>query len=256
MSGSDDDLEAGLLALQRLLEETVEKHRRRMERDSLITAVGPDSEGVASSVRQLATEVEESVDAVLADTESLDAVQAACEELISARRDVRGRLLCAQGLLNQGLIPRWMLEHPCTDVRVARLPMLQVVIVDSRAALVTTPSTAGRQASVIRAATVIQTFGTLFESLWWHAVPVEDRIEFGDRRQAQTALRILECLLAGVTDEVAARELSVSLRTYRRHVADITSLLGASSRFQAGVRAAELGLLPQSSDRKPGFPPQ
>ncbi|NEE20393.1 response regulator transcription factor, partial [Streptomyces sp. SID7499] len=45
------------------------------------------------------------------------------------------------------------------------------------------------------------------------------------------------------TDEVAARELTVSVRTYRRYVAEIMTLLDATSRFQAGVRAAELGLL-------------
>jgi DNA-binding NarL/FixJ family response regulator len=42
---------------------------------------------------------------------------------------------------------------------------------------------------------------------------------------------------------VAARELNVSLRTYRRHVAEILRELGASSRFQAGARAVELGLM-------------
>jgi DNA-binding NarL/FixJ family response regulator len=35
----------------------------------------------------------------------------------------------------------------------------------------------------------------------------------------------------------------VSLRTYRRHVAEIMRELDANSRFQAGARAVELGLL-------------
>ena len=61
-------------------------------------------------------------------------------------------------------------------------------------------------------------------------------------RGAQTR-RILEQLCAGRTDDVAAREIDVSLRTYRRHVADIMRELGATSRFQAGARAVELGLL-------------
>ena len=37
--------------------------------------------------------------------------------------------------------------------------------------------------------------------------------------------------------------MQVSLRTYRRYVAEIMRELGANSRFQAGVRAVELGLL-------------
>ncbi|MEV0087319.1 hypothetical protein [Saccharopolyspora sp. NPDC050642] len=60
------------------------------------------------------------------------------------------------------------------------------------------------------------------------------------------AQQVLKMLYAGHTYEVAAQELAVSVRTYRRCVAEIVELLGANSRFQAGVRAAEVGLLPAS----------
>ena len=42
--------------------------------------------------------------------------------------------------------------------------------------------------------------------------------------------------------EAAARRLGTSLRTYRRRVAELMAALEAGSRFQAGVRAGELGL--------------
>jgi DNA-binding NarL/FixJ family response regulator len=45
------------------------------------------------------------------------------------------------------------------------------------------------------------------------------------------------------TDETAVRALGVSLRTYRRRVAELMTALGAASRFQAGARARELGLV-------------
>jgi DNA-binding NarL/FixJ family response regulator len=47
---------------------------------------------------------------------------------------------------------------------------------------------------------------------------------------------------AALTDETAARRLGTSLRTYRRRVAELMAALEAGSRFQAGVRAGELGL--------------
>ncbi len=50
---------------------------------------------------------------------------------------------------------------------------------------------------------------------------------------------------AGLTDEVAARRLGTSLRTYRRRVAELMAALKAGSRFQAEVRAGELGLARQ-----------
>ncbi|WP_067714353.1 helix-turn-helix transcriptional regulator [Nocardia yamanashiensis] len=54
---------------------------------------------------------------------------------------------------------------------------------------------------------------------------------------------VLHTLALGLKDETAARRLGVSLRTYRRHVADLMARLGVATRFQIGVRAAELGLL-------------
>ncbi|MDG9711379.1 hypothetical protein [Streptomyces sp. DH10] len=53
---------------------------------------------------------------------------------------------------------------------------------------------------------------------------------------------VLRALGSGATDETAARELGMSLRTYRRRVAERLNALGAGSRFQAGMRAGELGL--------------
>ncbi|MET8679631.1 helix-turn-helix transcriptional regulator [Streptomyces sp. NPDC004647] len=59
--------------------------------------------------------------------------------------------------------------------------------------------------------------------------------------------QVLHLMAMGYKDEVAARRASLSLRTYRRHVATIMKELGAESRFQAGVRAAQIGLLDDHS---------
>ena len=45
-----------------------------------------------------------------------------------------------------------------------------------------------------------------------------------------------------LADEAAARRLGTSLRTYRRRVAELMAALEVGSRFQAGMRAGELGL--------------
>lgn len=59
-------------------------------------------------------------------------------------------------------------------------------------------------------------------------------------------LAVVDAMSTGLKDEAAARRLSVSLRTYRRYVADIMTRLGVATRFQLGVRAAELGILAES----------
>jgi DNA-binding NarL/FixJ family response regulator len=58
----------------------------------------------------------------------------------------------------------------------------------------------------------------------------------------EQGLTILRLLSAGQKDETAARSMGLSVRTYRRRVAELMTLLGADSRFQAGVRARALGL--------------
>jgi DNA-binding NarL/FixJ family response regulator len=50
-------------------------------------------------------------------------------------------------------------------------------------------------------------------------------------------------MAGGAKDELIARRLGISLRTCRRYIADLTKDLGAQSRFQAGVLAAQRGLL-------------
>ncbi len=57
------------------------------------------------------------------------------------------------------------------------------------------------------------------------------------------SLAVLQTLNAGLKDEVAARRLSVSLRTYRRRIAELMDYFGVNTRFELGVRVAEVGLL-------------
>lgn len=53
---------------------------------------------------------------------------------------------------------------------------------------------------------------------------------------------VLRQMSQGFKDETAARNVGVSLRTYRRTVAQLMDRLNAQSRFQAGYQAAQLGL--------------
>lgn len=59
----------------------------------------------------------------------------------------------------------------------------------------------------------------------------------------QTARSVLALLADGHKDEVVARRLGCSVRTARRHISSLMELLESGSRFQAGARAAQAGLL-------------
>jgi DNA-binding NarL/FixJ family response regulator len=83
---------------------------------------------------------------------------------------------------------------------------------------------------------------SLFRAVWDAAVDLETYLR-GDVPHLDARGRmILEALGWGLTDESAAKRLGVSLRTYRRRVAELMAELEADSRFQAGLRAGELGL--------------
>lgn len=170
----------------------------------------------------------------------------------AGRRAVRARLLCTPGALDRQFVQRHAGGPVPLEVRVARIPLLAAVVVDGRAALVCADAAVGRRASTIRDPGVVEAMRTLFTGIWRKSLAAGERLDDGDRSRKEMLRQILEWLRLGVTDEVAARELSVSVRTYRRYVAEMMSLLGADSRFQAGVRAAELGLLPAAPAAPPG----
>ncbi|MFJ8025880.1 DNA-binding response regulator [Streptomyces sp. NPDC096311] len=82
----------------------------------------------------------------------------------------------------------------------------------------------------------------LFEAAWEIAADLEVFLS-SDRPQLDAQARtVLRALGSGATDEAAARERGMSVRTYRRRVVELLVALDADSRFQAGIRAGELGL--------------
>ncbi|MET8042617.1 helix-turn-helix transcriptional regulator [Micromonospora sp. NPDC005215] len=83
----------------------------------------------------------------------------------------------------------------------------------------------------------------LFDGIWQQAHPFCEPVVATDERRTRQEVAVTELLAAGYTDEVIARRLGVSVRTARRTVAELMKRLRASSRFQAGVRAAERGWL-------------
>lgn len=100
-------------------------------------------------------------------------------------------------------------------------------------------------AVAIRHEWVVAYLCEIFEQTWTRARPFAVAAAEGLEQVAQDIDRtIIELLAAGLKDETIARRLGMSLRTARRHIADIMQRLGAESRFQAGVAAARTDLLP------------
>ncbi|MFE6864739.1 hypothetical protein [Nocardia sp. NPDC057668] len=129
-----------------------------------------------------------------------------------------------------------------SQVRVATSDFCNTIVIDRRVAVLWAGGADAPRGFLV---TEPMLLGAIHEFAvrTWSAAPVFRDHRAGAQLSDATARATLECLAAGLKDEAAARRMSVSLRTYRRYVADLMIRLNAPSRFQLGVRAAELGLL-------------
>ncbi len=94
------------------------------------------------------------------------------------------------------------------------------------------------QRLLVRQPALVAALRQLFDLLWdrAHVPPGSSEAIHTDGRRQLVAM-----LAQGLVDDQIARALGCSVRTVRRRVADLLAELGASSRFQAGVRAGERG---------------
>jgi DNA-binding CsgD family transcriptional regulator len=127
-------------------------------------------------------------------------------------------------------------------VRTMPLVPMNALIIDGSVAVLPA-DTANGSVAVLRLSSVVTTATELFERVWPDAVPLADSDVPLDTDLSLREREMLRLLSLGATDEVAAAQLGISVRTVRRMVAQIMHRLGARSRFQAGVKAADRGWL-------------
>ena len=131
-----------------------------------------------------------------------------------------------------------------TQLRISSAPLPhETIILDRRVAILAgQPSPLGREYTVTTSPVLVGGVYSLFTAAWEAATDLGAYLRGEVPELAPEAREILRALGTGLTDEAAPRQLGTSLRTYRRRVAELMAALDAGSRFQAGVRAGELGL--------------
>ncbi|MFJ9845002.1 LuxR C-terminal-related transcriptional regulator [Kitasatospora sp. NPDC101155] len=249
-------MEQALLQARSLIESTVSLHRRSTGGSTHLTRT--EANAIGESLDDLIGGARHSVSiALIAANDFTEAVSRAMEQLLpdfppaagrAQDRSVAVRVLCAADAVDTALDLTRRLCGLDPEVRVSEGELREALVVDGRGALVRSAAHGqGGNAAVVSELAVVRALDLLFAGAWSRARPLVTHLGLSPRLGAELAQSILERLQSGHTDEAAAQELGVSLRTYRRHVAEIMRELGATSRFQAGVRAVQLGLL--SMDR-------
>ncbi|WP_350279343.1 helix-turn-helix transcriptional regulator [Kribbella sp. HUAS MG21] len=128
-------------------------------------------------------------------------------------------------------------------VRIAPSVPFRLIIFDNDSAVMgIDPDDSAVGAAVHHSRAVVRMARELHLSYWDRAVDPfkEQRLALEGGISAQE-LEFLRLLVHGATDEQVARKLGVSLRTVRRIAAKLSEQVGASGRFELGVRAAQRG---------------
>lgn len=132
------------------------------------------------------------------------------------------------------------------QVRISPVVPMNMVIADEQFALLPVdPANVPAGAILARGSALVRSYLTLFEHCWHSATPYGEQdqpVRSGEAitEQQRAALRMLA---SGMKDEQVARGLGVSVRTVSRMISELMQELGASSRFEAGVRAGRVGWL-------------
>lgn len=129
-------------------------------------------------------------------------------------------------------------------VRISSSPLPhETILIDRRVMILAGRETpTGREYTVTTSQILVDGVHSLFCAIWDNSLDLETYLRSDIPHLGADDRAIIEALGSGLTDASAARGLGVSLRTYRRRVAGLMAGLEAGSRFQAGLRAGELGL--------------
>ncbi|PYC67821.1 helix-turn-helix transcriptional regulator [Streptomyces tateyamensis] len=131
------------------------------------------------------------------------------------------------------------------EVRVSAQPLDQMVAFDRSTAVLPVspvPHEEDRGYLVIRQPSLLASMVRLFEQIWAGAVGLAQLLEeSAAERPTEVEREVLRILAEVDKDEVGARRMGVSLRTFRRHVAELMQRLDAGNRFHAALLAKERG---------------
>lgn len=127
------------------------------------------------------------------------------------------------------------------------LPM-KMALCDDRLALIpvsTSGQDVNQNAYLVHPSSLLDALSELFEATWDHGVPLNHPTAVDDDEAGLTERDrdLLGLLAAGSTDDSIARTFGWSARTVHRHVHRLMALVGADTRFQAGLQAARNGWL-------------
>ncbi|MGP3927228.1 helix-turn-helix transcriptional regulator [Streptomyces sp. 8N616] len=156
-------------------------------------------------------------------------------DLALLRRGVQMRTLYQHTARHDTTTQEYVKQLASTGAQVRTLPELfgRMIAIDQKIAFISHRN--GQDGAVIiRDPSTVSYLWAVFEHSWILATPLNPG-HFGTPTISTEAKQaIVRLLTEGMKDEVIARRLSMSLRTCRKHIAEIMESFRAESRFQLG----------------------
>lgn len=247
-----DRVERALMEASGLIELTMSLHHRQ---SSAVPAIlHPPESALTDIADHLISEASFSLNCAILDAESrlFSALPVAAPDAASPVRQPPGslqlQLLLGTEAGGDADFRDRLSAHAALGAaaRIAPGAIQEMLIVDGRVALLTPRRySMSRRITILRDPATVRAMDALFTGAWSHAQPLALYRTLNERLRDEPTRQVLDLLRRGMTDTAAARSLGITLRTYRRRVSFIMHELGVHSRFQAGVRATELGLFSQ-----------
>ena len=131
------------------------------------------------------------------------------------------------------------------EARVLAAAPTTLLLVDHRTALIPLDTRyLNSGALLVRAPALLDTLTMFFTALWSQATPMYPLAELPNLDGQRTTVpvpadQVISLLAAGLSDQIIAEQLNVSLRTLDRRIHTLLHALAAHTRFQAGWQAAQ-----------------
>jgi hypothetical protein len=162
-------------------------------------------------------------------------VEAAPRDYDALRRGVEMRMLY-QHTARSSLGTKAYVEQVTRlggQVRTLADQFTRMIIFDRECALFSVPGHP-HAAALVQDPLVVAFILEAYERMWLAADPYPVGDDTPGELNDELKRAIIRHLITGMTDDAVARRLGMSVRTCRRHVAEIMAALGAESRFQVG----------------------
>jgi DNA-binding CsgD family transcriptional regulator/sugar-specific transcriptional regulator TrmB len=222
--------------LEQLTEEYADANRQRYPAIEELTGI----DSIRSRIELLASECQSEIVSFAPGGPQSEANLEASKPLDLAvlRRGIRMKTVFQDSVMNDGAsaaYANWLVEQG-DEVRTTPILPPRMIIYDrSIAILPRDPSDTSAGAVVVRGTGIVAALSALFNRIWDSARPLGRDREYQQGELTGQERVLLQLLAQGYTDEAVARKLGISVRTGRRMTANLTSRLGAKSRFQAGA---------------------